>query len=215
MSTRPRTAPHRAARPRRAARRRSLSLRRAGALAGALALVALAAALLSPLFHRAVEEIRLPLRHEDIIRQQAREKGLDPALIAAVIYAESRFVSGRTSAAGAQGLMQITPDTARGIAKRSGGTKFVLEDLHTPQINIAYGSYLLREHLDRYDGDVVAALAAYNAGAGKADEWGGSNLRVSDIPYPETRHYVQKVLAARDQYRSRYRAELGISADAR
>ena len=91
----------------------------------------------------------------------------------------------------------------------------MIEDLHTPQINISYGSNPPREHLDRYDGDVAAALAAYNAGAGKADEWGGSNLRVSDIPYPETRHYVQKVLTARDQYRRRYRAELGISADAR
>ena len=113
MSTRPRTAPHPAARPRRAARRRWLSLRGVGVLAGGLALVAIAAALLSPLFHRAVEEITLPLRHEDIIRQQAREKGLDPALIAAVIYAESRFVSGRTSAAGAQGLMPHPRPTPR------------------------------------------------------------------------------------------------------
>lgn len=161
-------------------------------------------------FHKAVKEIQLPLRHEDIIRQQARDKGIDPALIAAVIYAESRFVAGRTSSAGAEGLMQITPDTAKGIAKRSGGTAFVLSDLATPQVNIAYGSYLLREHLDRYDGDVAAALAAYNAGPGKADEWGGSSLRAQDIPYPETRAYVQKVLDARDEYRRRYARELGL-----
>ncbi|MCU0258581.1 MAG: lytic transglycosylase domain-containing protein, partial [Solirubrobacteraceae bacterium] len=150
-----------------------------------------------------------PLRHDDIIRQQARDKGVDPALIAAVIYAESRFVPGRTSAAGAQGLMQITPDTARDIARRSGGTQFVLEDLDTPQVNIAYGSYLLREHLDRYDGDVAAALAAYNAGPGNADRWGGSSLRAQDIPFPETRAYVAKVLEAQRQYRERYAAELG------
>lgn len=185
--------------------------RRLRVAAGAVVLVGIAAALLSPLFNRAVEEIKLPLRHEDIIRQQARDKGLDPALIAAVIYAESRFVKGRTSPAGAEGLMQITPDTASGIAKRSGGTRFVLEDLHTPQVNIAYGSYLLRELLDRYEGDVAAALAAYNAGPGKADEWGGSSLRVQDIPYDETRHYVQKVLGAREQYRERYAPELGLT----
>ncbi len=167
-------------------------------------------ALLWGAFHHAVKEIALPLRHEDIIRQQAADKGLDPALIAAVIYAESRFVSGRTSSAGAEGLMQITPDTAKGIAKRSGGTAFVLEDLATPQVNIAYGSYLLREHLDRYDGDVAAALAAYNAGPGKADEWGGASLRVQDIPYAETRAYVQKVLDARDEYRRKYSSELGL-----
>lgn len=202
---------HRTARraPRARARRAVHGRRRLIVAAGLLALVA-GALVLPPLLDRAVEEITLPLRHEDIIRQQARDKGLDPALIAAVIYAESRFVKGRTSSAGAQGLMQITPDTARGIAKRSGGTQFVLEDLDTPQVNIAYGSYLLREHLDRYDGDVAAALAAYNAGPGKADEWGGSSLRAQDIPYAETRHYVQKVLDAREDYRARYASELGL-----
>lgn len=206
-----RTSTARSARRASASRPRRSTVRRRRVLAaGALAVLVLSGLLMSPLFNRAVEEITLPLRHEDIIRQQARDKGLDPALIAAVIYAESRFVKGRTSTAGAQGLMQITPDTARGIAKRSGGTQFVLEDLHTPQVNIAYGAYLLREHLDRYDGDLAAALAAYNAGPGKADEWGGSQLRVQDIPYPETRNYVRKVLDARRDYRARYASELGL-----
>jgi len=158
---------------------------------------------------KAVTEITYPLRHEDIIRQQAREKNLDPALIAAVIYAESDFVSGRTSAAGAEGLMQITPETAADIARRSGGTAFTLEDLATPQINIAYGSYLLRELLDRYNGDVDAALAAYNAGPGNADRWGGSELNADEIPFPETRAYVEKVLTAQAEYRARYNKELG------
>ena len=157
----------------------------------------------------AVKEISYPLRHEDIIRQQARDKNLDPALIAAVIYAESGFISGRTSVAGAEGLMQITPETARDIARRSGGTAFTLEDLATPQINISYGSYLLRELLDRYDGDVAAALAAYNAGPGNADKWGGSQLKADEIPFPETRAYVEKVLAAQAEYRRRYSRELG------
>lgn len=191
-------------------RNRVLRRRRLGAAGAVFGLLLIGGLLLVPHFNRAVEEITFPLRHEDIIRQQARDKRLDASLIAAVIYAESRFVKGRTSSAGAQGLMQITPDTAKGIAKRSGGTAFVLEDLDTPQVNIAYGSYLLREHLDRYDGDVAAALAAYNAGPGKADEWGGSQLRANDIPYAETRHYVQKVLDARAEYRARYASELGL-----
>ena len=93
---------------------------------------------------KAVTEISYPLRYDDIIRQQARAKNIDPALIAAVIYAESGFIAGRTSSAGAEGLMQITPETARDIARRSGGTAFTIEDLATPQINISYGSYLLR-----------------------------------------------------------------------
>jgi soluble lytic murein transglycosylase len=201
----------RASRPERRERRRVVRRRRmwwGGALVALLCAVA-AGLVAGGAFDHAVKEITLPLRHDDIIRQQAREKGLDPALIAAVIYAESRFVPGRTSSAGAQGLMQITPDTARDIARRSGGTQFVLEDLDTPQLNIAYGSYLLREHLDRYDGDVAAALAAYNAGPGNADRWGGSSLRVQDIPFPETRAYVAKVLEAQRRYRERYPAELG------
>ncbi len=158
---------------------------------------------------KAVTEITYPLRYDDIIRQQARAKNLDPALIAAVIYAESAFIAGRTSSAGAEGLMQITPETARDIARRSGGTAFTLEDLATPQINISYGSYLLRELLDRYDGDVDAVLAAYNAGPGNADKWGGSQLKADEIPFPETRAYVEKVLEAQREYRERYDKELG------
>ncbi len=158
---------------------------------------------------KAVTEITYPLRYDDIIRQQARAKNLDPALIAAVIYAESAFIAGRTSSAGAEGLMQITPETARDIARRSGGTAFTLEDLATPQINISYGSYLLRELLDRYDGDVDAVLAAYNAGPGNADKWGGSQLKADEIPFPETRAYVEKVLEAQLEYRERYDKELG------
>ena len=160
-------------------------------------------------FHHAAREISLPLRYDDIIRQQAREKNLDPALLAAVIFVESRFIAGRTSPAGAEGLMQITPETARDIARRSGGTRFTVADLDTPQINISYGSYLLRELLDRYDGDLAAALAAYNAGPGNADKWGGSSLKAQDIPFPETRAYVEKVLRAQEDYRARYDKELG------
>lgn len=183
--------------------------RRIGAGVVLLALLAVAVLVANGTFHHAAKEISLPLRYDDIIRQQAREKNLDPALIAAVIYVESRFIAGRTSPAGAEGLMQITPETSRDIARRSGATSFTVADLHTPQINIAYGSYLLRELLDRYDGDVAAALAAYNAGPGNADRWGGSSLEPQDIPFPETRAYVEKVLRVQEDYRARYDKELG------
>ena len=88
-------------------------------------------------------ELTLPLHHDDIIRQQAHDKNLDPALIAAVIYEESRFRD-QTSHAGARGLMQITPETADAIAEHSGGVRFKQEDLADPQINISYGAYYLR-----------------------------------------------------------------------
>jgi soluble lytic murein transglycosylase len=155
-----------------------------------------------------IKELTLPLRHEDVIRQQAREKDVDAALIAAVIYSESKF-SDATSSAGARGLMQITPEAAKFIEKQSGGTTFKLSDLSDPELNIRYGTFLLRELLDRYDGDEAAALAAYNAGPGNADKWGGSDLNVSDIPFPETRAYVEEVLEKQKAYRDKYAKELG------
>jgi soluble lytic murein transglycosylase len=189
--------------------------RRLTAGAGAALLIALAILLAWPQFHHAVREITLPLRHDDIIRQQAQEKGLDPALIAAVIYAESRFRDGQTSPAGAEGLMQLTPATARYIAHKSGGTQFVVDDLATPQVNIAYGAYYLRYLLRRYGGNVDFALAAYNAGEGNVDRWIAAAqarnraLTVDAIPYGETRAYVKRVLTVRGQYRRSYAEQLG------
>ena len=164
---------------------------------------------------RAVQEITLPLKHEDIIRQQSHKKGLDPALVAAVIYQESKF-SDQTSAAGARGLMQITPDTARFIAKQSGGIRFTLADLATPQVNIAYGTWYLRWLLDRYDERQTLAVAAYNAGFGHVDKWvraaGGPDEfnPKADIPFPETRSYVLNVIERRREYARRYSRELGL-----
>ncbi len=158
---------------------------------------------------QAIQELTLPLRHEDIIRQQAEEKGIDASLIAAVIYSESRFRD-QTSSAGARGLMQITPETALDIARRSEAQTFVLKDLGDPQINISYGTYHLRDLLELYGGNEVAALAAYNAGPGNVDAWGGSDLKLENIRFPETRAYVEDVLEARDRYRREYRRELGL-----
>jgi soluble lytic murein transglycosylase len=197
-----------------AARRRTIMRRRLTAIGAAALLAALAAALLWPQVHHAVREITLPLRHEDIIRQQAHDKGLDPALVAAVIYAESHFRDGQISQAGALGLMQLTPATARYIARKSGGTAFVVGDLATPQVNIAYGSYYLRYLLSRYDGNEAFALAAYNAGEGNVDRWRaaaraqGRSLSVDAIPYAETRAYVRRVQEAKRDYASSYASAL-------
>jgi soluble lytic murein transglycosylase len=190
-------------------RRRLLGLTAVGALA------ALLAATLLPRLGDVAQDLTLPLRHADIIRQQAQEKDLDPELIAGVIYQESRFRD-QTSPAGARGLMQITPATARYIANLSGGTRFVIEDLATPQVNIAYGSFYLRYLLDQYDGDEVVALAAYNGGETNVNRWladadaEGRDFEVDDIPFAETRAYVDKVLEARDDYAEAYPRELGL-----
>jgi soluble lytic murein transglycosylase len=207
-STAARTRALRTARRSRVRRRRLVAVLVAGLAVGAV----LATGLLGEVVREAVT---LPLRHDDIIRQQAREKGLDPALIAAVIYEESRFRD-QTSHAGARGLMQITSETARFIARDSGGTEFVQGDLATPQINISYGAYYLRYLMDRYGEDEALAVAAYNAGETNLDIWiaaagGRESFEVErDIPFPETRKYVGNVLDRRSEYREHYADELGL-----
>src|SRR4029077_6528673 len=216
MSTRAHPASRRPAYRRADARRRVVRRRRVAAIVGPAPIVGLVVAMAWPSFHHAVREIALPLRHEDIIRQQARDKGLDPSLIAAVIYAESHFRDGQTSQAGAQGLMQITPATARMIARKSGGVAFTVEDLGTPQVNIAYGSWYLRYLLGRYAGNQTFALAAYNGGEGNVDRWidrarrRNADLTIAAIPFSETRPYGPRVLAAERQYRSSYAHELRL-----
>jgi len=178
------------------------------------ALVAAFVAGVGPLGN-AVREITLPLRHDDIIRQQAAEENLDPALIAAVIYEESRFRD-QTSRAGARGLMQITPATADFIARDSGGVAFTQADLATPQVNISYGAYYLRYLLDRYDDDPELAVAAYNAGETNVNRWIAQAGGVEDfdphedIPFPETTSYVENVIERQAEYRKNYSEELGL-----
>ncbi len=160
-------------------------------------------------FGEAIEEVTLPLSHEDVIRQQADRFDLDPALIAAVINEESGF-SDQISEAGARGLMQITPETGDQIEKLSGGETFVYEDLSDPDLNIRYGTFYLRHLLDRFGGNEVAALAAYNGGPENVVAWGGSDLETDDIEFPETRAYVENVLDKRDEYREGRAEELGL-----
>ena len=189
--------------------------RRRAAFGLALVTAAVVALLLAlPLAKRAVNALGLPLQYSSVIRQEASDKHLDPALVAAVIYAETKF-DPRTSSAGAVGLMQLMPETANFLAKRSGARTFTTADLATPQVNIAYGSYYLRYLLNEYHGNTVLALAAYNGGETNVDDWvrlahaDGQRFRVGDIPFPETRAYVQRVLTARGEYRRTYAGALG------
>lgn len=149
---------------------------------------------------------RYPLEYDHIIRGHAENHDLDPALLAAVIYAESRFDPNVRSEAGAVGLMQLLPETARGIALRTGGARFVVADLRDPEINVRYGSWYLDHLLDRYS-DTELALAAYHAGQGNVDRWRRDGL---GIAFPETRAYVDEVERFRRAYAKAYRAELGL-----
>lgn len=162
-----------------------------------------------------VPGIALPLNHAATIREQAAAKNVRPELIAAVIYAETKFQP-RESSAGAQGLMQLLPDTARFIARKSGGTAFVPSDLATPGVNIRYGTWYLRYLLDRYDGNELKAIAAYNGGMGNVDRWveraqgEGREFGLADVGFPETRAYVEKVTRVEKEYRDTYGRELGV-----
>jgi soluble lytic murein transglycosylase len=153
-----------------------------------------------------VQRIRYPLRYEAIVRGHATNYDLDPSLLAAVIYTESRFNARARSDAGAMGLMQLLPDTARGIAVRTGGNGFVVDDLYSPEINIRYGAWYLRNLLNRY-GDERTALAAYHAGPGNVDSWRKQGV---GIQFPETRSYVEKVEHVKKIYADSYAKELGL-----
>jgi peptidoglycan lytic transglycosylase len=146
-----------------------------------------------------------PLRYESIVRGHARNYDLDPALLAAVIEQESKFNADARSSAGAIGLMQLQPATAKGIALRTGGTKFVLSDLYDPELNVRYGAWYLRHLLDRYH-DERLALAAYNAGQLNVDRWRAAG---EDVQFPETRAYIDRVERLKTIYRRAYARELG------
>ena len=149
---------------------------------------------------------RYPLEYEQIVRDHARSYDLDPALLAAVVYVESRFDPNARSAAGALGLMQLLPETATGIAVRTGGDRFVVADLRDPEINVRYGSWYLA-HLERRYGDTRLALAAYHAGQGNVDSWIDEG---AGIAFPETRDYVDEVTRVRNVYARAYGRELGL-----
>jgi soluble lytic murein transglycosylase len=150
------------------------------------------------------ERIRYPLHYDAIVREQARAKGVDPALLAAVIYQESKFHTDARSSSGAVGLMQLQPETAKGIALRTGGTTFQVNDLTNPAINIRYGSWYLQHLFSKY-GDERLVLAAYNAGQGNVDRWLQEG---EEIGFPETRAYVDKVVSLKQIYRDAWRSSL-------
>ncbi len=150
------------------------------------------------------ERLRYPLHYAAFVRQRARVEKIDPALLAAVIYQESKFRPNARSSSGAIGLMQLTPSTAEGIALRTGGKTFSVSDLTDPEINIRYGSWYLRDLYSKY-GSLRLALAAYNAGQGNVDRWRAEG---KGIQFPETRAYVVQVEHLQHVYSKAWHAQL-------
>ena len=149
-----------------------------------------------------------PLRYATIVRVHARQNDLDPALLAAVIETESKFNADAESSAGAVGLMQLTPATAKGIAEYTHGSRFRLSDLTNPDINVRYGAWYLHRLMTKY-GNERLALAAYNAGEQNVDAWRADH---EGIQFPETRDYVSKVERLKGIYRRTYAKQLGYSS---
>jgi soluble lytic murein transglycosylase len=143
-----------------------------------------------------------PLRYEAVIRQASEENDLDPTFVAGVIYTESRFRPDAESQSEAYGLMQLLPQSARFIQRKSG----IKGDFRDPEVNIRLGTWFLGYLEDRYNGDERHMLAAYNSGEGSVDAWiSDKDFDIAkDIPYKETREYVDKVLQAQKTYQELY-----------
>jgi soluble lytic murein transglycosylase len=153
---------------------------------------------------------RHPLDYRSEVVGYAHIYHLDPALVAAVIYEESRFRPNTTSSAGAIGLMQLLPSTARGIAEHTGGGHFrIPQDLYVPDLNIRYGCWYLAHLEQKYRGrpnSVDLALAAYNAGQANVDAWIATTPpgKAVRLRFAATRDYVAHVRSTQRLYRSAY-----------
>jgi soluble lytic murein transglycosylase len=152
-----------------------------------------------------------PLKYRESVEKNAHLYQIDPLLITAIMRVESSFDRYAISSKGARGLMQLMPETARWAADLMGLKDFELEQLFDPEVNIAIGVWYLSNLREQFDGDMVLALAAYNGGRAnvlrwlREEAWSGEVETVHDIPFPETRGYVQKVLNTYQWYRRVYR----------
>ncbi len=159
-----------------------------------------------PLFNRWM----YPIKYEEQIFNSAEATGADPFLVMAVIRTESKFDPDKESPKGAMGLMQLMPDTVDEIVERGPFSPAYREHPFDPGMNIHMGSWYLAALKREYKDNEVAAVAAYNAGAGNVNKWlregtwDGSRRNVSNIPFGETRHYIQRVFFYYDKYKSLY-----------
>ncbi|MDP2878237.1 MAG: transglycosylase SLT domain-containing protein [Sulfuricella sp.] len=157
--------------------------------------------------------LRFPAPHRDVMREQARQVGLDEAWVYGLIRQESRFVQQARSGVGASGLMQLMPGTARWVAKRIGMKNFSQSLVNQLDTNVALGTYYLKYVLDKLDGQPLLATAAYNAGPSRAIKWRSEApmegaIYAETIPFTETRSYTQKVMSNAVYYGNRFGQQL-------
>ena len=199
-------------------RRRARRARRTRRIATAVILAMLALGLMGMglwLLFRQKPEVVVqvyPMEYEAQIRARAAENGLDPALPAAVILAESSYAPDAVSEANAQGLMQLLPSTAEWIAPKFDET-YAEGDLFDPDRNIKYGCWYLGYLVRRFNGNLTCAVAAYHAGQGTVDGWlanpeySPDGATLSAIPSQATDTYVKRVLRYYEKYMELYAAK--------
>lgn len=153
-----------------------------------------------------LQKLAYPLRYETEILQASQENGLEPSFVAAVVYTESRFRPDAESSQGAYGLMQLLPETASFVQQRSD----IQGDYRNPDVNLKLGAWYLGYLNEKYEGHERLMLAAYNSGEGSVDGWvSREEFDIEqDIPFQETREYVDNVFEARDVYRDLYGRDL-------
>jgi soluble lytic murein transglycosylase len=144
--------------------------------------------------------VRFPLAWRDGIEKHAGQRELDPAWVFSVVRQESAFVEDARSPAGALGLMQVMPATGRETARALGWKSFTTAQLTHASTNLPIGTAYLRRMLNHFNGNVVLATAAYNAGPGNVARWlrpgdcTEPDIWIEQIPFTETRKYVQRIL---------------------
>lgn len=160
--------------------------------------------------YKQILKIFYPLHYKNIVFTYAQKYNLDPYLIASIIKIESKFDKNATSKRGAKGLMQIMPSTGEWIAKELGEDDFDPVILYQPEVNIKFGSWYLA-HLKRFfAGDLTLVIAAYNGGQGNVnkwlelEKWSGKHKDSAQIPFPETRDYVEQVIKTYRRYQKIY-----------
>jgi soluble lytic murein transglycosylase len=153
-----------------------------------------------------------PIKYEEEVKEYSNKYEVDPYMLLAVIRVESNFDPSQQSRRGAIGLMQIMPDTAKWIVDHKNDSKEILDQLHIPNINMDMGAWFLKALHKEFKGNWVATLAAYNGGPGNVNKWMKEGWEpgpdtINQIPFGETRHYVQRVLYYAKKYKWIYESD--------
>lgn len=159
----------------------------------------------------ACEKLLYPYPNQKIVEKYAAQYGVDPLLVVSIIREESKFLPQSQSHKGAIGLMQLMPTTAESIAHSIGDKGYNQEQLLNPDKNIQYGTWYLASLKKVFANNLILVIAAYNGGRGHVQEWLNSgqidraHISPEDIPFPETKDYVARVLKSYQKYIKLYR----------